>query len=416
VRPSWRGANALFFACSIVQFVADGHTNAFTPLFLRELGLSPPEVAVWTGLLVVVTTGMAFPLTPFWGVLAERFSRRKIVLRSYYVYTIALLLTAWAPDIAVLIPARALMGLGGGTIGVIVATQALLVPRRQLGQSIAMVQAAMPIAASLGPPLGAMVIPWIGLRWLFALDAFATLVAALALTLLMPEPAGPVSSSSVLGRTGEVLKVAWTLKPVRWNFICAAALRGATAVVDSYLPVRITQVAADPTSAIGWILGIYGALTSVATWAVGRILHRVEEATIYTRAVFAATLLTAGMAIAPSLWLLGLLAVARSVPVAFGNTVLHSHNAGVVPRLYQTAVLGMSPMPRNFGGLVFPLFAAAVAGLAPGAALAVGALGYATSSLAGIKLRRATRAYLAGTAMSEVSEREEGESGVARRV
>jgi hypothetical protein len=67
VRLSWRGANALFFSCSIVQFVADGHINAFTPLFLHELGLSPAEVAVWTGLLVVTTTGMAFPLTPFWG-------------------------------------------------------------------------------------------------------------------------------------------------------------------------------------------------------------------------------------------------------------------------------------------------------------------------------------------------------------
>jgi predicted MFS family arabinose efflux permease len=168
-----------------------------------------------------------------------------------------------------------------------------------------------------------MAIPWIGLRWPFAADAGATLLAALALTLLMPEPIGPVGRGSVLRQTVEVLKVSWTLKPVRWNFVCAAALCGATAVVDSYLPVRITQLAADPASAICWILGIYGGLTSVATWLVGRILHRVEEAMIYTRAVFAATLLTAGMAIAPSVWLLGLLVVARSIPVAFGNTVLH---------------------------------------------------------------------------------------------
>jgi MFS family permease len=173
-------------------------------------------------------------------------------------------------------------------------------------------------------------------------------------------------------------------------------MRGATSVVESYLPVRITQIAADPVTAIGWILGIYGALTAVATWFVGRVVQRFDEAVIYTRAVFAATLLTAGMAIAPSIWLLGLLAALRSIPVAFGNTVLHSLNARVVPVEQRTAILSMSPMPRNLGAFLFPLSAAAVAGLAPAAPLAVGALSYAASCLAGSRLRRATRAYRSG--------------------
>lgn len=393
MRLSWRGANALFFGCSIAQFVADGHVNAFTPLFLRELGLAPSDVAIWTGLLVATTTGTAFPLTPFWGVLAERFSRRSIVLRSYVAYALALLLTAWAPDVGVLVPARAVMGLGAGTIGVVVSVQALMVPRPRLGQAIALVQAAMPIAASLGPPLGALLIPWIGLRGLFAADAAANFLAVLALFLLMPEPvAPPRGDASVLRRTGQVLRVAWSLETVRWNFLCAAALRGATAVVDSYLPVRITQVAADPTVAIGWILGVYGALTTVATWYVGRLIQGAREAVIYTRAMFATTLLTAGLAIAPSIWPVAILAILRSAPVAFGNTVLHAHNARTLPPAHQTAVLGMSPMPRNLGALLFPFLAATAAGLAPGAPLAIGALGYAASWLGGINLQRVTPA------------------------
>jgi predicted MFS family arabinose efflux permease len=256
-----------------------------------------------------------------------------------------------------------------------------------------MVQAAMPIAGSLGPPLGALVIPYIGLRGLFAADAVANFLAVAALFLLMPEPVGPPrGEASVLRRTGQVLRVAWTLETARWNFLCAAALRGATAVVDSYLPVRITQVAADPTVAIGWILGIYGALTAVATWYVGRLIQGAREAMIYTRAMFAATLLTAGLAAAPSIWPLAVIAILRSVPVAFGNTVLHAHNARTLPPAHQTAVLGMSPMPRNLGALVLPFLAATAAGLAPGAPRAIGAVGYAASTLGGVKLQRATRA------------------------
>lgn len=394
MRLSWRGANYLFFVCTALQFTADGHVDAFTPLLLQELGLPPTSLAAWIGILVASTTLTALPLAPFWGVLAERFSRRSMLLRSYYVYAAAMLMMAWAPDVWLLIPARALMGMGYGTIGVIVATQSLLVPPRHFGPAMALVQVGQPIAVSLGPPLGALVIPWIGVRGLFVVDAGAMLLAALAITLLMPEPAaGPVRRASVLGRTGEVLREAWQLKPVRWNFICAAALRGASTIVDAYLPVRITQLTADPATAIGWILGIYGALTAVATWFVGRVLHRIDEATVYTRAAFAITLLTAGLAVAPSIELLAVLAIPRSIPVAFSNTVLHAHNVTVLPPAERTAILSLSPVPRRFGALIFPLLAAASAVLGPGGPLAVGAVGFAASWLAGIKLGRVTRAH-----------------------
>jgi DHA1 family inner membrane transport protein len=304
------------------------------------------------------------------------------------VYAVALLITAWAPSVWFLVPARALMGLGAGTGGVMVAVQALLVPRRNLGMAIALVQSAMPIAQSLGPPLGALAIPFIGLRGLFIVDASAMVACAIATFVLMPEPDVAAKPGSVLGRTAEVLRTAWDMEPVRWNFICAFAQRGATGIVDAYLPVRITQIAADPAPAIGWILGIYGTLTTIATWLVGRILERSNEPTIYTRAVFFATLITAGMAAVSNLWLLGLLAALRSVPVAFSNTVLHSHNAKIIPRAHQTAVLSLSPVPRNLGGLVFPLLAAMTASLGPGIPLALGAVSYAFATLAGVRLRR----------------------------
>jgi MFS transporter, DHA1 family, multidrug resistance protein len=390
VSLSWRGANVLFLCCAALQFMSEGHIAAFTPLLLHDLGLSDAEVGVWTGLLFAIMMSMAFPLAPFWGVLAERFSRRWVVLRSYYFLSAALLVTAWAPDVSFLIPARLLMGLCFGTVGVILGTQAMLTPPRQLGSAIATVQAAMPISASLGPPLGALAIPFIGLRGLFVVDAAINLLAAVALTLLMPEPAQHVKKGSVLARTGEVLKLVWTTKPIRWNFSSGLLLRGATSVVDTYLPVRISQLAADPAAAIGWILGIYGALTTAATWLAGRIVDRVDPSKLYWRVMLFASLVTAGMAVAPALWLLGLLAALRSVPVAFSNTVLFAHIARVLPPELHTPIFSLAPMPRNLGAFLLPLLAAAVAGLAPGAALVVGAAGYGGTFLTGLQMSRIT--------------------------
>ena len=81
------------------------------------------------------------------------------------------------------------------------------------------------------------------------------------------EPAQPMKRGSVLGRTGEVARSIWSTLPVRWNFISSFLLRGATSVVEAYLPVRITQLSDNPATAIGWVLGLYGAATTAATWS-----------------------------------------------------------------------------------------------------------------------------------------------------
>ena len=365
MKLSWQGTNRLFLVCQATQSAADGHLNAFMPLLLLELGLSPAEIAVWTGLLVAVMMATATPLSPFWGVLAERYSRRPIIVRCYILLAVALLIAAWADDVRWLILVRLLMGLSFGNGGIIIAVQAMITPPNRLGSAIATVQASQPIAASLGPPLGALAIPFLGLRGLFVVDAVLLLVAALALWLLLPEPPLQAKRGSVLGRTGEVVGFVWKTPPIRWNFFSFFLVRGATSVVDAYLPVRITQLAADPATAIGWILGIYGLMTTLATWLVGRLVDRMEAAVLYWRAMLLATLLTIGMALSPSIWLLGILAALRSLPVACSGTVLYAHATRILPAAEQTGVLALTPVPRNLAQLVFPLFAALTAGWHP---------------------------------------------------
>ena len=371
------------------MFATEGHVVAFTPLQLRELGLSDLAVGVWTGVLAAVTMSMALPLGPFWGVLAERFSRRAILLRSYVVLAVALLVSAWAPDLPWVVVARAFVGLSFGVGGVITATQAMLTPSRHVGRAVATVQAALPIASSIGPPLGAAAVPVTGLRGLFVIDAILVLLAGLALALLLPEPTGGHKPTSVLGRTGEVLRLAWDTPPVRWNLINQFLVRAGTGTVDSYLAVRITQVATEPAAAIGWILGGYGALTTVATWFVGRLADRADIVRLYSLGMLFAAVVSVGLAVAPWLWLIALLAVLRAIPTALTRPLLFAHLARVVPTAHQTAVFSLFPTAGNVGGLVFPLLAAAVVGYGIGAAFTVGAVGYGASFVAGLKLGRA---------------------------
>lgn len=385
---SWRGVNILLLSTSTVMFATEGHLIAFTPLQLRELGLGEADVGVWTGILVAVTMSMALPLGPFWGVLAERFSRRAILFRTYVVLAISLLLAAWADDLTWMIIARALLGLSYGVGGVITATQAMVTPPRYVGRAVATVQTALPIAASIGPPLGALAIPVIGLRGLLVVDAVLSIVAGVVVWALLPEPKDAHKPTSVMGRMGEVLTMAWREPPLRWNLFNQFLVRAGAGTVDAYISVRIAQVATDPASAIGWILGGYGVVTTVTTWWVGRLADRPDIVRIYTLGMLSGAVVALGIAFSPWLWLIAIFALLRGISTALARPLLLAHLARVVPRSHQTGVFGLFPTVGNVGGLIFPLLAAGIVGSGLWTAFAIGSLGYAASVVTGVKLGR----------------------------
>lgn len=383
----WRAVNALFLTSTILESFAMGHLTAFTPLFLSELGVPSAQIAAWTGLLYGAMMAVAFPLAPFWGALAERYSSRLIIVRSQYLETIAYVVTAFAPDVWWLLGARLVLGLTFGNIAVVIATQTLLTPRRHIGTAIATIQAAAPIAAALGPPVGAGLVGVIGLRGLFLLDAAVTLLAAVLVTFLMPEPEGRDRSSSIVAKARGTMAYVWRHRAIRWNFLAWFFNNGARSIVDAYLPVRIGELVPNPAPAIGLILGVYGFLTVATTWLASRLVDETGGIRWLFPAMAIATVTTLGLAVVSDLWVFAILAWSRSLPFAAAQTLLYGHLARVLPREQQTPVMALTPMPRNVAAFILPLMAAAAATFGVPGALAVGAAAYAATTWCGWRLR-----------------------------
>jgi predicted MFS family arabinose efflux permease len=253
----------------------------------------------------------------------------------------------------------------------------------------------MPIAASIGPPAGAALIELIGIRGLFLVDAVMALTAGLLVTFLMPEPPKSERKASVLARTGETLALVWQAPAIRWNFICWFLSVGSRAVVEVYLPVRIAEISDDPAPAIGLILGVSGIITAIATFASAKLVDEHGGIRWFIPSMVLAAVATVGVAVVPSLWVIAVLTWIRALPFAAGNTILYAHLTRVVSRGDQTAVLSLTPTPRNTAMFVLPVLAAAVAPLGVGVALAVGALAYAGSAVTGWLAVKSTPAGIA---------------------
>src|ERR1035437_6045368 len=111
----WAVIAVLFAATTGVESMSWSQLTAYTPLYLHELHVPADQVPGWI---------LALPLAPFWGVLADRYSRKLIIVRSAAIE--ALVFGGWAlstsPWMALLF--RSLNGFILGNTGVMLAVQA----------------------------------------------------------------------------------------------------------------------------------------------------------------------------------------------------------------------------------------------------------------------------------------------------
>ncbi|MDX5932361.1 MFS transporter [Acidiphilium acidophilum] len=117
------------------------------------------------------------------GLLSDRFGRRRVFLASLVLYGVATLATAFAPDFASLIALRLIAGIGvGAEYSAINAAIAELMPRKSRGRASALVLNFWPVGSFAAAVLAWLVLsalpPDIGWRVVFGLGGMIALSAA----------------------------------------------------------------------------------------------------------------------------------------------------------------------------------------------------------------------------------------------
>jgi EmrB/QacA subfamily drug resistance transporter len=105
------------------------------------------------------------------GRLGDLLGRRRLLLIGIAVFTVASLLCALAPNLWLLIAARALQGVGAATMMAL--TMALVsgaVPKEKMGSAMGMLGTMSAIGTSLGPTLGGVLIAQVGWQGIFLLN------------------------------------------------------------------------------------------------------------------------------------------------------------------------------------------------------------------------------------------------------
>ncbi len=146
--------------------------------------------------VVVATLLTMTATTPIWGKLADLFSKKLLVQSALVIFSAGSLLAGLAPNMEVLIGARAIQGLGvGGLTALVQVVIASMVSPRERGRYSGYIGATFALATVSGPLVGGVIVdaPGLGWRWCFfigipvAAIAFAVLQKTLHLPVIKRE-------------------------------------------------------------------------------------------------------------------------------------------------------------------------------------------------------------------------------------
>lgn len=362
---SWAVVAGLFLATTCVESMSWTQLGAFTPLYLRELGVAAPAIPRWIAAMSSLGWLVALPLAPFWGAWADRYSRKAVIVRSAVME--AVIFAGWAfassPEMALLF--RCLNGLVLGNTGVMLAVQSSVTPRQKLGVAIGVVGAGSQVGRAVGPALGALLIHLVDVRGMLLFDAALSVGMAMLLTVAVHEPERRKPHGiSVL----RLLKAAFgeiAGHPLMWRMFVALTLAQVGSwIVIPYLPIYIGRLAGPiPTpTAVGLVLSGTGLAAAVAAPFWGRIVERVGHVRLLSLTSLLAATGLAAAGFAPSLGLMALALLCFSLfSVAFGVANMALLAVTVSPER-RGAVLGQVLFPFYVSGLIGPLIGGVVFG------------------------------------------------------
>lgn len=208
-------------------------------------------------------------MQPVWGILSDRLGRVRVIRLALVLALVPGLLSAFAPNLTVLVVARALAG--GLFAAVIPAslvyigdTVPLGVRQRALANQLASSGVATGLATA-GAGLAAYLDLW---RLAFAVPVLASFVLGLLLTRL-PEPERENEEYGALARIGLFLKNPWAVLVV----LLALAEGGVILGFLTYLAPAL-EAGGYGAAVSGLAVGLFGVATLVWTRMTGRVTER----------------------------------------------------------------------------------------------------------------------------------------------
>lgn len=179
-----RALTAVLVAAVMVFALLQTLVIPAVPTIARTYGVGP-EVSGWVLTAFLLSASV---LTPVIGRLGERYGKGRVLVGVLIVMGAGGALGALAPNIGVLIGARAVQGVAGGVFPLAFGIAREALPRERVAGAVSLISTIFGAGAAVGLPLSGVIVDSVSVSWLFWLGLVALPVAWLVSRLVPASP------------------------------------------------------------------------------------------------------------------------------------------------------------------------------------------------------------------------------------
>ena len=279
-------ALGLLTTLNLLNYIDRSVLFAVQPLVQTEFHLSNTQV----GYLTSAFLGFYMVAAPFTGPLADRYSRKMIIVFGAIFWSALTLLTAFTHTYWELLLRHTLVGVGEATFVTIAPTfVADLFPERMRGRIFGIFYLAIPVGTAAGYLLGGKLGPSMGWRFPFYIAAFPGFLLALAILFVPEPPRGQFDSLKETPERGTLLglihnRAFWTVT------LGMAASTFSLGGIQVWMPTFLSRARGYSLESANLIFGVIivvdGILASlIGGWIGDRLLPRMKGSYYFVSAI-----------------------------------------------------------------------------------------------------------------------------------
>jgi DHA1 family multidrug resistance protein-like MFS transporter len=332
----------------------------FLPLYIAELGTTDVgEIALWTGLILGATPTVTAISAPLWGRVGDRYGSKLLVIRSLTAFILTKAAMAFVTAPWQLFALRALLGVFAGYGALTMSMAAQSAPRDKMAQAIGTVQTGHRLGPAVGPVIGGLLAPIVGLRNAFLVAALFYAAAMLLIIVVYKEPLDVKAVKKVRGGW-EVFQQLIRLPGFLLALFVIFGLQTVDRSFGPVLPLFVSQVGVggDRVPIVAGILFSLGAISAAAgSQLAPRLLKRRSPKWVIVNGTITAAVALGAIVVAPSLWILGVAIVIAGTAMGSSTTAIYSVAGGLLPADANSTGFGIMTTASLMGLAVSPVAA-----------------------------------------------------------
>ena len=377
----WRKNLYTAWFTQILSLTGFGFVFPFLPLFIQELGTTDPDdLRLWTGLIASAPALSMGIMAPVWGLLADRFGKKLMILRAMAFGAVVSIMLAFAGSTQMVFLLRFVQGLFTGTVSAAAALVATGTPRHKLSYALGFQSSSTFIGISLGPLLGGVAAELAGYRASFLIGAAVLTVGFVLAVVFIRDPERDAGASEdaageatdnradqdadrVADGEGEFTVRDFLAPAFAAAFGILFMLRFCRVLTVPFIPLHVQDLRqnVEGTSAIvGAVSAARGAATAAAGLTLSRLGDKHDRMRLIAIFLFAAAVFSVPVFLADGMLAFVLFNVVFTYFLGGVEPLLQSSLAEMTPGNRRGLLFGIQTTVGNVGWFLAPLAGSAV--------------------------------------------------------